>query len=87
MPAPATAEKPEETPEKPDKPSKDEQETAIVKEKLDFHQNNIKLLESDLNIYQQMMGEAADESGQKAIQGIITGKLADLQAEKDAITT
>ncbi len=87
MPAPVMAHKPDETPKKPDKPSKDEQETAILKEKVDFHKSNIKLLESDLKIYQQMLGKAKDEAGQKALQGIITGKLADLQAEKDAITT
>jgi tetratricopeptide (TPR) repeat protein len=60
---------------------------ADLKGKVEFHQNNINLLQGDLARYQQMMGSAADEGSRKAIQSIITGKMADLQAEQDAITT
>ncbi|MDH4184556.1 MAG: tetratricopeptide repeat protein, partial [Nitrospinota bacterium] len=71
----------------PATPTEEERQMASLKEKMDFHKNNIALLEGDLARYRQMMDGAKDEASRMAIQNIITGKMADLQAEHDAITT
>jgi len=59
----------------------------LLKEKVTFHQNNIKLLENDIRRYQEMLAKAKDEKSRQALQFTLTCKMADLQAEHDAIAT
>lgn len=56
-------------------------------QKIAFHKNNIAWLEKDLARLKSMRDQAADEAARLEIQYQITCKTADLQAERDAITT
>lgn len=59
----------------------------MLKEKVAFHQNNIKLLKEDIRRYGEMLDRAKDEESRQALHFSLTCKLADLQAERDAIVT
>ncbi|MCB2189051.1 MAG: tetratricopeptide repeat protein [Deltaproteobacteria bacterium] len=56
-------------------------------EKIDFHQKQIELLTEDIRRYQAMLAKTTDPPGRLHLEYVLTGKDADLQQEKDAITT
>jgi cyclophilin family peptidyl-prolyl cis-trans isomerase len=58
-----------------------------LKEKTDFHLGNIRMLESDREGLERMLAGARDEDSRLSLQYQITCKLADIQAEKDAVAT
>ena len=70
-----------------EKPSAGPTPEQLLKQKVAFHQNNIKFLEDDIRRYQEMLNKVRDEGGRQALQFTLSCKLADLQAEHDAIAT
>ena len=66
---------------------KDDPAIAARDQQMAFHEENIRLLEEDLARYSDQLRRAKDEDSRKFYQYMITSKGADLQAERDAITT
>ena len=60
-------------------------EADLKKQKIEYHQNQIKILQEDITRYQAILAKAKDPAGRAPIENLLLGKTADIQGQLDAI--